>query len=350
MAWRPDTAEPARTNAGLLSPTFVTGHLASSVQLRVRVGPSVLAGDLSKLAFETRRVLRAGADYVHLDMFDGNWIPGAFTFGPIVVKALRAHEPQAYFDVHLCVTRPEQYLEDMARAGASRVTLHFEALADPAAAAERAHGLGLEAGLALAPQTSAEATAVLAAAENFDVVLVMTVPPGFGGQAFMPEMLPKLRRLREAFPGKALEVDGGVTPVTAALASAAGANEAVAGSSVFRSRNMRRAIRHQGKLTDGRIQLGLGLQVSKYWQQDPKPSCLGEHSILTLQGTTPWSGARPANPATELTSLQKTPCLLCFFRLATFRDSEMPLLVWLVAVRARSTGTGEAPPAVAAIS
>ena len=243
VVWPPEIEElAAPLSSGPFVWAFAAGHVRSSAALQVRVGPSVLAGDLSNLAFETHRVLRAGADYVHLDMFDGNWIQGAFTFGPMVVKALRDHEPRAYFDVHLCVTRPEQYLEEMARAGVSRVTFHFEAVTDPREAAEHAHGLGLDVGLALAPETAVDTT-VLNVAELFDVVLVMTVPPGFGGQAFMPEMLPKLKRLREVFPKKALEVDGGVTPLTAALAASAGANEAVAGSSVFRSRNVRRAIR-----------------------------------------------------------------------------------------------------------
>ena len=243
--WQPETVETIVASASTGSTVRVSAPRqgSPSAPLPIRVGPSVLAGDLSKLAFETHRVIRAGADYVHLDMFDGNWVQGAFTFGPMVVKALRDHEPRAYFDVHLCVMRPEQYLEEMKQVGVSRVTLHFEATADPTAAANRAHGLGLEIGLALAPETQVDEK-LLSIAELFDVVLVMTVPPGFGGQSFMPEMLPKLRQLREAFPTKALEVDGGVTPTTAALAASAGANEAVAGSSVFRSRNLRRAIRH----------------------------------------------------------------------------------------------------------
>ena len=240
--WQPETVETMVTSASPLRVSAGGSQQGSLSALPIRVGPSVLAGDLSKLAFETRRVIRAGADYIHLDMFDGNWVQGAFTFGPMVVKALRDHEPRAYFDVHLCVMRPEEYLEEMKHIGVSRVTLHFEATRDPGAAANRAHGLGLEIGLALAPETQVDEK-LLSIAELFDVVLVMTVPPGFGGQSFMPEMLPKLRQLREVFPTKALEVDGGVTPTTAALAAAAGANEAVAGSSVFHSRNLRRAIR-----------------------------------------------------------------------------------------------------------
>ena len=263
------------------------------------MGPSVLAGDLSNLAFETHRVIRAGADYVHLDMFDGNWIKGAFTFGPMVVKAIRHHEPLAYLDVHLCVLHPEQYLEEMKNAGASRVTLHFEALSDSRAAAERAHGLGLEVGLALAPETFLDES-LLSVAELFDAVLVMTVPPGFGGQAFMPEMLPKIRRLREAFPTKALEVDGGVTPTTAAMAAAAGANEAVAGSSVFHSHSLRRAIRRDPvcgfcvcvcALTQGRVEkliLSCSLQGA--------PAQLGARTANMAEGAkgaelAPWKNA-----------------------------------------------------------
>ena len=173
----------------------------------IRVGPSFLASDLANLAHEARRVLRAGADFLHLDVFDGNWVRGAFSFGPMVVKALRQHEPNAFLEVHLCVTQPAQYLEELANAGASRVLLHFEALNSVSAAkaaAQLAHQLRLQVGLALAPQTRLDSD-VLEAAESYDSLLAMTVPPGFGGQTFMREVLPKLRQLREAFPAKSIE-------------------------------------------------------------------------------------------------------------------------------------------------
>lgn len=209
--------------------------------LRARVGPSVLAGDLSDISGEAQKVVQAGADYVHLDVFDGNWIPGAFTFGPMVIKALQRHVPGAFLDVHLCVTNPVQYLRELAQIGVSRVTVHIEAIRDPAAVAEQGRSLGLSMGLAIAPSTPATAQ-LLQVAQFFDLILVMTVPPGFGGQAFMPEVLPKVEALRARYPEKAVEVDGGVNVQTARLAGKAGANEAVAGTSVFKAQNVLRAI------------------------------------------------------------------------------------------------------------
>jgi len=202
----------------------------------------LLAGDLSAIAKEAAWAVRAGADFVHLDIFDGNWVPGAFTFGPMVVKALRKHVPKAFLDVHLCVTKPEQYVEELASAGVDRVTAHIEALKDPAATAAHIHSLGMLAGLALSPQTPVDSK-VLELARHFDVVLVMTVPPGFGGQSFMMEVLPKVSQLRAAFPSKALEVDGGVNSETIVLAAAAGASEVVAGTAVFKANRPRRVIR-----------------------------------------------------------------------------------------------------------
>jgi len=206
------------------------------------VGPSLLAGDLANLSGEALRVVEAGADYVHLDVFDGNWIPGAFSFGPMVVKALRRHVPTAYLDAHLCVTGPGRYAEALAEAGANRFTFHVEAVDDPVGLAEHVRALGMEVGLALAPSTQLTPE-LLEIVPFFDVVLIMTVEPGFGGQAFLPEVLPKLARLRERFPGKALEVDGGVTAETAGLAARAGASEAVAGTAVFRAADPAAVIR-----------------------------------------------------------------------------------------------------------
>lgn len=199
-----------------------------------RVGPSVLAADLANLAGEAQRALAAGADYLHLDVFDGNWVQGAFSFGPMVVKALRAHVPGAFLDVHLCVVDPDRYVEELAAAGADRVTFHYEATSSPKRLAVRIRSLGIQAGLALAPDTPASPE-VLDAARYAELVLAMTVSPGFGGQGFMTEVLPKVRQLRAAFPGKAIEVDGGVNTQTGQLAGAAGASEAVAGTAVFRA-------------------------------------------------------------------------------------------------------------------
>eukprot|EP00931_Biecheleriopsis_adriatica_P081420 TRINITY_DN54751_c0_g1_i1.p1 TRINITY_DN54751_c0_g1~~TRINITY_DN54751_c0_g1_i1.p1 ORF type:complete len:296 (-),score=43.16 TRINITY_DN54751_c0_g1_i1:32-919(-) len=208
-----------------------------------KVGPSLLAADLSNLEGEAQRVLTAGADFIHLDVMDGNYVRGAFSFGPMVVQSLRSHLPHAFLDVHLYVTDPGRYVEELAEAGATRLTFHFEAVTNHKEIVARARSLGLLVGLALAPSTPVDEQ-VLSLARFFDSILVLTVSPGFGGQAFMPEVLPKLEKLRAAFPGKALEVDGGVNAETVVLAAAAGANEAVAGTAVFRSADPASLIRH----------------------------------------------------------------------------------------------------------
>jgi len=197
---------------------------------------------LSNIAAETQRMVSAGADFVHLDIFDGHWIRGAFTFGPMVVKALRARVPGAFLDAHLCVTEPARYIEELADAGADRFTFHVEAVPDPRAVARRVRAAGMKVGLALSPDTPAKGR-VMDLAAHFDVVLVMTVRPGFGGQAFMPEVLSKVRELRSAFPDLPIEVDGGVNAETISLAAAAGASEAVAGTAVFRAEDPAATIR-----------------------------------------------------------------------------------------------------------
>lgn len=149
---------------------------------------------------------------------------------------------EAFLDAHLCVTEPARYIEELADAGADRFTFHFEAVDDPARVAAGVHAAGMEAGLALSPNTTVNEH-ILALASHFDVVNIMTVHPGFGGQAFMQEVLPKITELREAFPSLPIEVDGGVNEHTVELAAAAGASEVVAGTSVFRAKDPAAMIR-----------------------------------------------------------------------------------------------------------
>lgn len=229
-------------------------NVGSAAVPPVMVGPSVLAADLADLANEATRAVQAGADFLHLDIFDGNWIPGAFSFGPMVVKALRKHEPDAFFDAHLCVTDPRLWVRDLAEAGANRVTFHFEAVGDPLSLAEYIRDLGMQVGLALSPTTLVDDN-VLKLVPHFNVVLVMSVLPGFGGQSFMPEVLPKLTQLRSAFPQQSLEVDGGVNPTTIKAAAAAGASEAVAGTAVFKAKDP------ESVITSMRAELSAGLRA-----------------------------------------------------------------------------------------
>lgn len=206
----------------------------------LRIAPSMLAADFGKLAAEARALGEAGADWLHVDVMDGHFVPN-LSIGPAVVAALReaTHLP---LDVHLMIEAPERWVPEFARAGADRIGVHVEALAEGGADALRRclaqiRGLGKRACAVLNPATPAGA--VESALGELDQVLVMSVNPGFGGQGFMPEVLPKLRRLRQWIdgraPGVALEVDGGIGPATIADAARAGADVFVAGTAILGS-------------------------------------------------------------------------------------------------------------------
>ncbi|MGE5145116.1 MAG: ribulose-phosphate 3-epimerase [Candidatus Eiseniibacteriota bacterium] len=199
----------------------------------VRIAPSILSADFAKLGEEVRAVTAAGADYIHIDVMDGHFVPN-ITIGPSVVKALRPHSTLP-FDVHLMIAPVDPYVASFAEAGADIITVHPEAGPHVHRTIQLIKSLGKKAGLSLNPATPVEALDYVLG--DLDLVLVMTVNPGFGGQAFIDGQLDKIRAVREriAATGRAidLEVDGGITVKTAAKARAAGADVLVAGTATF---------------------------------------------------------------------------------------------------------------------
>jgi ribulose-phosphate 3-epimerase len=198
----------------------------------ILIAPSILSADFARLGEEVRAIDQAGCDWVHVDVMDGHFVPN-ISIGPGVVKAIRPHTRKP-LDVHLMISPADPYLEAFAAAGADIITVHAEAGPHLDRSLQMIRSLGKKAGVSLNPHTPESAIEYVL--DRLDLILVMTVNPGFGGQAFIPAMTEKIRRLRAMIGSRPidLEVDGGVSPDTARACTAAGANVLVAGSAVFK--------------------------------------------------------------------------------------------------------------------
>ncbi len=216
--------------------------MAHAPARRLTIAPSLLAADFARLKDEVHATEAAGADWLHLDIMDGHFVPN-LSFGPLVLKALRPHTSLP-FDVHLMISPADPYLAAFAQAGADHISLHPEAGPHPHRSLQAIRALGKRAGIVLNPGTPVEAVAWLL--ELADIVLVMTVNPGAGGQAFLPSQLAKIATLRRLIDAAdhpiALAVDGGIAPDTATLAVQAGADTLIAGTSVFHAPDYAAAI------------------------------------------------------------------------------------------------------------
>lgn len=204
--------------------------------MEIKIAPSVLAADYANLETELKKC--SDAQYIHLDVMDGHFVPN-ISIGAPVIKAIRA-VTKVPFDVHLMISEPLKYISDFADAGADLICFHIESESDTQQTIDKIIDCGCKAAVALKPKTPA--SAVMPYIDKLSMVLVMTVEPGFGGQSFMADMMPKIEEIRKAAPDIDIEVDGGINAETIKTASAAGANVFVAGSAVFKSQDPKKTI------------------------------------------------------------------------------------------------------------
>jgi len=210
----------------------------------IEIAPSILSADFAKLADEIKLIESAGVNIVHLDVMDGHFVPN-ITIGPPVIAKLRKYS-KLVFDSHLMISEPAKYAERFVDAGADHITFHIEVVDEPEKLIDELHKMGVSAGVCLNPETPVEA--VEAVGPLCDMVLVMTVHPGFGGQEFIPEAAKKITRIREIVgPETRVEVDGGIGPETAGIVVSYGADTLVAGNAIFSKTDRKAAIKSIAK-------------------------------------------------------------------------------------------------------